>query len=255
MKNLKVIIIGILGLVSNHLKAQLSPPGLGKADVVQWSALGIKQDINDKWQSVTYTGWGNKSEHDRYNPLEKNAIWILNQEFYKKINDKWRYSFALSYRRQNEFETNEFGDETKDVKQEFRVYGRINYQINLDKLKITPTFRQELRRFYTSDFKNDGDDWQLRSRFRIQFAYKLDEEERHKITASAESLFSTKYDIEKEDWSEFDYNESRFTLYYSYSPKNIPAQFNIGYMNNLVGNHNPYSVNYFAFDVILTNIF
>lgn len=253
MKELKYIVF--LLVLSLNVNAQLSPPGLGKADVVQWSALGIRQDINDKWQSMTYTGWGSKSVDGKYNPLSKNAIWVLNQEFYKKINKNWKYSFALSYRRQNEYDTNDFGEEIKEVTQEFRVYGRINYELKLDKWKISPTLRQDIRRFYTKDFKNSEEDWQFRSRFKLQVTYNLDEDERHKLIGGAESLFATAHDSKNDEWSDFKYKESRFTFYYSYSPENIPAQFNIGYMNNLIGDSHPYGVNYVAFDIILTNLF
>jgi|GEM_PF-3290907 len=73
--------------------------------------------------------------------------------------------------------------------------------------------------------------------------------------ASSEQLWSTKRDFATKDWSKLSYQESRFLLYYSFSPQKMPLQFNVGYMNNLLGAKKPHAVHYIAFDVIAKNIF
>ncbi len=243
-------------IVSTLSFSQISPPGLGESKIGQWSAVGIRQNLNDKnnWESMTYTGWGNKSG-ETSNPYHKKGIWVLNQEFYHKLKNNWQYSIAISYRRQTEYEKDEFEEETEAIQQEFRAYARLNYTIKLGKLSIIPTVRQEVRTFYDDNFSPTDDNLQLRSRFRVQFAYNLDQEKKHRIMASSEQLWSTKRDFATKDWSKLSYQESRFLLYYSFSPQKMPLQFNVGYMNNLLGAKNPHAVHYIAFDVIAKNIF
>src|SRR5690606_40055434 len=95
------------------------------------------------------------------------------------------------------------------------LYGRFSYIFKTGRLKFTPTIRQEFRKFYAPDFTNTDENFQLRSRFRLQLAINLDVDKHHKLTFNSEQLFS----ISKEttQWSDFNYRESRFSLYYSYS--------------------------------------
>ncbi|WP_333852934.1 hypothetical protein [Epilithonimonas sp.] len=72
---------------------------------------------------------------------------------------------------------------------------------------------------------------------------------------SNEQLFSVDKSHETKNWSQIKYNERRFMLYYSVSPKNSPVMINLGYMNNLVGGIYPYNASYIALDIILKNPF
>lgn len=96
----------IFSTVEYSASAQISPPGLGLANSASWFAVGVRQELDTlkAWQSVTYIGIGRKSNPDNYNPLAKPAILVMNQEFYHQFHHHWQYSFALSYRRQDEYE-------------------------------------------------------------------------------------------------------------------------------------------------------
>ena len=243
---------------ANTITAQISSPGLGKANNANWFAVGVQQQLDTiqykDWQSMTYVGVGRKSNPDTNNPFYKPAIFVINQEFYHQFHNNWQYSVALSYRKQNEYsDTFPYEEDDPKWKQEFRLYGRFSYIFKTGRLKFTPTIRQEFRKFYAPDFTNTDENFQLRSRFRLQLAINLDADKHHKLTFNSEQLFS----ISKEttQWSDFNYRESRFSLYYSYSPVKIPVTFSLKNKKNIVGATNSYAVDYFAFDMVFKDLF
>lgn len=255
LKFLTASILFVLGIPACN--AQLSPPGLGTTQSAFWGAVGIRQKLDDKNTSVTYVGIGRISgPAGDSNPFKKQSIIVLNQEFYHKLNAHWQYSYALSYRSQNQYSSDEpYGEKVPATHQEFRGYGRIGYTATMGTVKWKSTFREEVRKFYTPQFKTVEDDFQLRSRFKTQATVALDNDSENSLTGSAEALFSIS-DDDTEGWSKFEYKESRFCLYYSYAPNSIPVTFDIGYMNDLIGHgHHIVDANYLAFDIILENIF
>jgi len=247
-------------LLTGNSFSQISPPGLGKAKTAGWFAIGIRQELDTVdgkgWQSMTYFGIGRKSNPDNYNLLHKQAIWVLNQEFYHQFHNVWQYSFALSYRRQDEYLDNPpYGHDTPRLNQEFRAYGRLSCIFSTPRIKLVPTLRQEFRKFYSPGFKNVNENFQLRSRFRLQLTVNIDRKKVHRLIAGSEQLFSISQETLPGKWTDFKYRESRFSLYYSYSPKTYPFILSIGYMNNLIGVKNPCDVHYLAFDIVIENPF
>jgi hypothetical protein len=247
-------------LFSSTVFSQISPPGLGKTQTADWFAIGVRQELDTikgkGWQSMSYIGVGRKSNPDNYNPFYKPGILILNQEFYNQFHENWQYSLALSYRRQDEYlDDPPYEHEDPKLKQEFRVYSRLSYIFSASRLKLVSTFRQEFRKFYSPDFKNIDENYQIRSRFRLQLTVDLDTDKQHRLIASSEQLFSLSKNKSPGSWTDFNYRESRFSFYYSYSPKKSPLIFSLGYMNNLVGQNSPYDAHYAAFDIVLKNPF
>lgn len=259
MKNYLIIKLFFLCiLISNFTKSQISPPGLGVANTAGWFAVGLRQEFDTlkEWQSMTYAGMGRKSNPDNYDPLFKSAILVLTQEFYHKFNKNWQYSFALSYRRQDEyFKTAPYQHENPTLKQEYRAYSRFSYTYKTTHFKFVPTLRQEFRKYYSPTFTSITEDFQFRTRLRLQLTVNLDKNKIHKISLSSEQLFSISKNNAPNLWTDFNYRESRFTFYYSFSPQKSPLIYSLGYMNNLVGIKQNYTVNYFAFDVIWENPF
>lgn len=235
--------------------AQLSPPGLGESETAFWSAVGVSQKLDGKNTSKTYFGTGYISGNESANPFNAPSIIVLNQEFYHKLNSKWQYSYALSYRRQHEYDEDFDVPEDKGIKQEFRVYGRIGYTAHFGNVKWAATLRQEVRKFYTDDFAQVPEGFQLRTRLKTQLTLPLDTVGHHSVIGSAEVLFAMANDSH-EGWNKPDYKETRFCLYYSYSPKDYPVTFDIGYMNDLIGHGKHVSdVNYIAMDIVIKDPF
>ncbi|MDB5274003.1 MAG: hypothetical protein JWO58_2370 [Chitinophagaceae bacterium] len=252
-------IILFVGVLSYHsVFAQISPPGLGNANTASWFAIGIRQrlDSANHKQMVTYIGTGRISDPDNYDPFKKAAILVLNKEFYNLFHKNWQYSVALSYRRQNEYaEDAPYEKQSTGYKQEFRLYGRYSYILRNKKLKWVNTFRQEFRKFDTDKFKDWDETYQLRSRFRTQLTWNIDKRKIHSLVTSAEVLFSISKELNN-GWSDFDYRESRFCLYYSFAPSQSPLVFNVGYMNNLLGKYGALTdAHYMALDIIWNDPF
>lgn len=238
--------------------SQISPPGLGTANTASWYALGLRQymDTTQRWQSVSYIGLGRKSSPDNFSPVSKNGILVFNQEFYHQFHKNYQYSLAVSYRRQDEYsDLSPYDYKANRIKQEFRVYGRFAYSYKINRFKISPIIRQEFRKFYAADFSNVSENFQLRTRTRLQLTMNLDRKNLKKLILNAESLFTVSKENNSEKWTGLHYSESRFSFYYSMSLQKIPLTVSIGYMNNLIGIKSPHSVHYFAVDIVFENLF
>jgi hypothetical protein len=240
--------------------AQITPPGLGKTPASLWLAVALQQELdtikNKGWQSTTYLGYARISNPNTFNPLDKPGIFILNQEFAHQFHKNLQYTLALSYRRQHEYSsTAPYYHDNPDIMQEFRFYTRFSYSYKAKYIKLTPTLRQDFRKFFTPDFQNYSDNWQIRTRFRLQLAVNLDTKNMHKIIINSEQLFSSTQNLSTKKWNGYKYRDSRFSLFYAYSPKTMPCTFNIGYMNNLIGTTKLFDGHYFSLDVTFKNLF
>ena len=248
----------LLVTIASFLQAQVSPPGLGDVNAASWIALGLRQDLNENktFESMTYVGYGATSDKANYALTSKPGIIVVNQEFSNDLSKNLKLSYALSYRNQKEYEFDEIREkEYSKTQQEFRVYGKLAYINQLGRVKLTQTARQEVRRFVDSQWKNTENPLQLRTRLKTQVAVTLDEEEQHTLTFGAESLFSTSKNNFTKKWSSFNYSESRFTLFYTFRPKNTPIAVSVGYMNNLIEKNTTHSVHYASLDLVFEDPF
>lgn len=256
---MKKTIFSLLGsLAFIIVKAQISPPGLGKeTNVGSWSALGIKKQLNEEGtkKSLAYIGVGNTSEPNNDNPFSKNSILILNYEMYRDFAPNHQYTYAVSYSRKNEY-SDEAPYNKEGVRQEFKIYARYSYTLKPfnHRWKWKNTLRQEVRKFYDADFNNADETLQLRTRVKAQLTYALSSKNNQKLHFGAEAFFGTGYKISAEPsyWSPFQYKETRYTFFYSFDIPSAALTLDIGYMNNQVRN-NPkakYGVHYAAIDLI-----
>jgi hypothetical protein len=243
---MRCLLLAAVLLVSSSVRAQISPPGLGEAETATWMAAGVRQQLDaaDRRESMTYVGLGAVSEH--LGVPNEPAILVVNEEISDKFAERWTYSFALSYRRQNEYAPTE----PVERRQELRFYGRFSNVLKTGRLKLTSTFRPELRTFYTTSFAPAAEPLQLRFRVREQLAVQLDANAVHRLIGSAEVLSSIA------TLGDCAYRESRFYLCYSLDRERWPVVLNVGYMNDLIGRGSAIAdVHYLAFDVTWVNPF
>lgn len=253
-----ILYIILISLCVVNTYGQLSAPGLGDAKMASWLALGLRQNLNNEktFESLTYVGIGQKETENTKIFKSSPAIIVLNQEVYHKLNDDWKISLAASYRKQNDYFLDESTQVEKiNVQQEFRLYGRASYNLSIGSVKLTQTFRQEVRRFMDFDFNNVDKLLELRSRFKSQISTNINNSTQHEITAGAEILFSSVKEKESNNFTKLAYNESRITLFYTYRPKNTPIALSVGYMNNLIETNKTHAVHYASFDLIIENPF
>lgn len=254
MKNILAILL--LFCFSFNTKAQISPPGLGKGKLAVWGAVGINQNIAKNWQSNSYLGLGRISTQNDNNPLKHQAIVVINQEFYHQFHKNWETSIAASYRIQDDYSNQfPFNHLKPPYHQEIRLYSRLSYKFNIERFKITPTIRQEFRKYYDPRFHHTSEDFQFRTRFRVQFSVSLDKETKHRIAINSEQIMGISKLYAPNSWTNFAYKKSRFSIYYTYAPLKTPIKISIGYMNNLIGTKKISSVSYVGVDIIFNNIF
>lgn len=254
----KLISVSSIILLTSTLNAQIIPPALGETNINSWLAIGVKQKLDTLqiggWESTTYLGIGSVSHVHQSNPFEDLGILVVNQEFFHNFSENWQYSLALSYRQQNLFQKDSpFERADQRYKQEFRWYGRLSHSFKLNKWTITPTFRQEVIKYFTPEFKNHLESWRLRTRFRLKFAFALNTDKSQQLIAYSEQLFSVSQSGLTKKWDRFEYKDSRFALYYSVTPSKHPLIYNVGYMLNLIGTKNIFSSHYLALDIIWKN--
>jgi len=242
----------VLSLAYNSY-AQLSPPGLGDTKAAFWSALGVKQRLDAKDALLVYAGVGRVSGPQGSNLFNDPSIAVVNAELYHTLSPSLKYSYALSYRRQDHYDYSltDYAD-APTVTQEFRAYGRVSYSLKASFAKYSLTLRQEVREFFDTGFTPDSNELQLRTRLKAGMAIPLDNHG-NSLTGTAETLFSV---TNKNGWDTFGYKESRFCLYYTYAPASAPVVFDVGYMNDLVGQgHGHTDAGYLAIDVVLVDVF
>lgn len=253
---LRILLSLFLGILfySNSF-AQITPPGLGKVNTASWFALGVKQNLNQKetTTSTTFIGVGRISDPDDYNLIKKPSIYVVNEEVTHRFKENWKYSFALSYRWQNEYKKTEpYHLDTPDVRKEIRYYNRFTYLKKFKNIDFSLTYRPELRFFFDPNFDSAAEKMQFRSRISGKTAFNINELKTQKIITSVELLFATS---KTENWSPFEYKETRFSLYYSLGIPKQKITLNVGYMNNLIGKSKLKDAHYLAFDVVIKNPF
>ena len=251
-----LIIFGILSCMGSVVNAQISPPGLGDANTAFWSAFGVKRELDSlgKKQTMSYIAIGRKSTPDNDNLFSKQAIFVLNHEVYNSFAPHQQYSYAISYRRQPQYES-DAPYEKENTEQEFRIYGRYAYTFNLGrKFKLKNTVRQEFRKFFDADFHKVEEDFQLRTRIKSQLTYNLSPTNNQKLAISAEALFSVSHLNEPEQhWNSFGYREMRLSAYYMFNIPHSPFTVDIGYMDDLIRDSKSIhkgGVHYLAADLI-----
>lgn len=248
-----VACLTIFSLRSTH--AQISPPGLGAAKTAFWLALGVKRKLDSlgRKESVSYFGLGRKSDPDQLNLFGNQAILVLNHEIYHNFAPHQQYSYAISYRRQNNYEDHA-PYQSEGIEQEFRLYGRYAYTLNLaSRWKWKNTLRQEFRKFFTADFGRTDENFQFRTRLKTQLIYSFPGKNKKALALSTEGLFAiSKYHGKEQDWSGYAYKEARFGLYYLFQIPHSPLSMDIGYVNDQIRGYDAakWGVHYLALDVI-----
>ncbi len=239
-----------LGLLYIPVSAQITPPGLGEVNSSGWFAVGVKEYLNAEKHltSTTFIGIGSTNSPGSDNPFGRGTIYVFNQEIEHRFAKHWKYSGALSYRWQNQF--NE--EPPYDARQEVRVYGRYSYLHPGEFISFSFTFRPELRLFYTPGFEPYKKKAQFRGRLSGKMTINLNPDKTQKLITAAEVLYAAD---KKEHWDTWEYGESRFSVYYSLNLPKQDVTLNFGYMNNLLGNDFSQDAHYVAFDIIFKNLF
>lgn len=231
---------------------------MGSGHAATWFAVGVEQHLDTlkKKHWAGYVGLGRKSYPDSYLPYQRAATVVVDQEFHHHFHRHWKYSLALSFREHDEYRASApYDHATPGMKQEIRVYGRFSYVLSRSTWKLVATLRQDVRKFYTPDFVPWNLDVQLRTRFRSQAILYLDRQKNTRLTASCEQLFATSRTSNTHHWGPFRYTDSRFGLFLSKRPGQLPFVFSVGYMNDLLERKDPRALHFLALSAVWQNPF
>lgn len=253
---LRCILCILIGIIAEFSFGQVTPPGLADGDAA-WMAVGLKQRLsNKKWSSKTVVGLARIGGEKTKNPFYRNGMFVLNQDFTNKFSKKWSYGFGLSYRRRNLYRnTLSFQPANPSIEQEFRLNGKIAYAYSTNRIKLSPSLKEEVRKFYTPSFDEFVKRIEFRTRFRITLTASLNKKKTHQLILISEQLFPVTQFSPSGEWTKLLYDESRFSLFYRFAPKTLPVAFELGYTNRLIGSKKAYSDHYFTFDIMINNPF
>lgn len=253
---MKCFLIAILFIgVITISYSQTAPSALGDIHLAKSLSVGINQDVKSNfgnWKYFSYisNSWFSKSENDGF--FDKQGIFIYENEMKNKMSNQNEISFGTSYRNQNVYTQNINSD--KLIKQEFRFYSRYSYNLKISKMDLSISLKQEFNKYFTENFKSYSESLRIRPRFRIKISLPIDKIANHKISLFSEQLFSTSL-TNTSKWSKFQYNDSRFSIFYTYTNQKIKYNLSVGYMYNLIGIDEFKDGNYLTLNLIFKNPF
>lgn len=253
---MKCFLIAILFIgVITISYSQTAPSALGDIHLAKSLSVGINQDVKSNfgnWKYFSYisNSWFSKSENDGF--FDKQGVFICENEMKNKMSNQNEISFGTSYRNQNVYTQNINSD--KLIKQEFRFYSRYSYNLKISKMDLSISLKQEFNKYFTENFKSYSESLRIRPRFRIKISLPIDKIANHKISLFSEQLFSTSL-TNTSKWSKFQYNDSRFSIFYTYTNQKIKYNLSVGYMYNLIGIDEFKDGNYLTLNLIFKNPF
>ena len=232
--------------------AQISPPGLDDTNTSFWSAIGINEKFSDRWMVSVYGGASRHGNPDNYSLIQKPGMLVLSEETMFQINPKWAIALGISYRKQNRYEEESpYSPADLEVRNEERFYFRFYLREKLGKLKLTFSFRPELR-FY---FGDHGHTWspvdeEVRFRLKGQAAVPLNEANTNQFIVANEIFTATDYEKSNitDRWTSYAFTEDRIATYFRHSFKRLVSA-DIGVMQQIKADGD-YIV-HVAFDLIL----
>lgn len=223
--------------------AQISPPGIDGTNTSFWSAIGINQKFSDRWMTSVYGGASRQGNPENYSLIQKPGMLVLSEETMFQINPKWAIALGVSYRKQSRYEEESpYSPADLEVDEE-RFYFRFYLREKLGKLKLTFSFRPELR-FY---FGDHGHTWspvdeEVRFRMKGQAAIPLNEANTNQFIVANEIFTAT------DRWTSYAFTEDRIATYFRHDFKRLVSA-DVGIMHQLKADGD--YVVHVAFDVIL----
>jgi len=192
-----------------------------------WVALGIDQELSQRWTSVTDLGYGRHSDPDNTAIFERLGLNVLAQDFIYKINSHWSFLLGAGYwRRQAYTDLSPYDHRAApyEYRNELRPYQRLFFKQQLKRIRISHSLRTDIRFYYT---ENMQDRWTTPFEFRLRYmeswTIPVSKSGAHKIVLIDELLTAVDQygpataDATGRQWSPYQLTENRFSAYYRYS--------------------------------------
>jgi hypothetical protein len=233
---------------------QISPPGISDANVAFWSALGLSQELSEKWSLSVYAGNSRQSDPDNMALFKNQAIFVINEETTFEFNNYFSLSACASYRVQNRYQSEEpFSPADPAMKNEERYYLRFYFREQIGKTKFKFSFRPELRKFSSAGHRPWSPvDEEVRLRLKGQASIPLGNPSKQLIISNEILAVTGRVKIgEAEQWSGYTITEDRLATFYRHVFPHVVADF--GVMHQIM--HDGQYRAHVAFDLVLMNPF
>jgi hypothetical protein len=230
------LILGLCSLFVAPVCAQIGAEAQG-GKLTAWVALGIDQELSQRWTSVTDIGYGRHSDPDNSAFVERLGLNVLTQDFVCKIGTNWSLLLGGGYWRRQAYTDEAPYDHRPapyEYRNELRPYQRIFYRQHLRRIKISHSLRTDIRFYYTEDMQ---DRWTTPFEFRLRYmeswSIPLSRNNAHKMILVDELLTAVdRYgtaaaEASGKKWSPYQFTENRFSLYYRHSVNMFDFDFGI----------------------------
>jgi len=259
---IRSLVVLIFVVHSLPITAQLSPPGLDNTNTVLWTALGINQNIGTKWFNQSYIGFSRCSDPNNNALLSKQAIYVVEQQTYRKFGSHWQLGFCLSLRGQNMYSDDPpYESENPALRREIRYYLRLFYRHQYHRFSFAYSLRPEWRNFYNPDWSNYySSPKALRYRIKGQVGFAVGQSKKGSIILANELLFVQQEQRQPTGdltWSQLTWTEDRIATYYRYTLPKKRMVVDIGMMQQLNFKNGSFVSNFvhLAFDVLFIDPF
>lgn len=262
MKRIRIkVVVGVLFLTAFSSKAQLSPPGIDGAKVVGWGAIGLQQQLGEKWSLSFYTGGSRQSDPDNTRLLQKAAIFVVNQETRYTFNQHWRLALGTSIRIQKNYSDERPYDlDQPSARNELRYYLRLFYQHSINRVAMSYSFRPEYRDFYANNWDKWSTPLELRFRLKGQANIPLNQAKTNQLIIANEFLSTIDHynNASSERWTSFHFTEDRLTNYFRHTFQKPALCVDVGMMHQFwkekASNQFHYTA-YLSLDLLFINPF
>lgn len=242
--------------------AQISPPGLDNTNTVLWGALGINQNIGTKWFNQSYVGLSRCSDPNNSALLSKQAIYVIEQQTYRKFGSHWQLGFCLSLRGQNMYSDDPpYESEDPALRREIRYYLRLFYRHKVNRFSFAYSIRPEWRNFYSPDWSNFyANPKALRYRIKGQAGLSVGPSGKASVILANELLFTQQEQRQPSgdlSWTTITWAEDRISVYYRYPISKQRVVVDVGMMQQLNFSKGTFVDNFvhFAFDILFIDPF
>lgn len=226
-------------LLSSPTRGQIGAEAQG-GKLTSWMAIGLDQELSERWTSVTDFGWGTHSDPDNLAFLKRQGLIVFTQDFIYDIAPHWRVAASFGYWRRNFYEDQPPYDANQFLpyRNELRPFQRLYYDHRIGIVLVTHTLRTDYRFYWGPGFDSRWPTpFEFRARYMINAKIPMTSDNLNWIILNNEVLTAVdKYSeaealIKGKGWSPYVFTENRFSVYYRRRIQKLRADFDVGLMD------------------------
>lgn len=235
-----ILLVLLFGCIFTPISSQIGAEAQG-GKLTTWVAVGVDQEMNKKWMSVTDFGYGRHSDPNNYSAIKRQGLIVITEDMIYSPNKHFQFAFSLGYWRRNFYsDDSPFNSQAspRTFRNEFRPFQKIYYQHTLNAIKISHIIRTDYR-FYFNQYLNDQ--WSTPFEFRLRYTESwkipITGDKKNVFVVIDEVLSAIDYwsvSLQKstgQQWSPYQITENRLSVYYRRSLLKQNIDLDIGIMH------------------------